>query len=78
MEDSCVTALSVCNSDGLTIRPGTLRACALDPLDDHRLAMAFSVAGLGIGGVEILNPECVGKSYPEFFETLDRIASRNQ
>jgi 3-phosphoshikimate 1-carboxyvinyltransferase len=56
--------------DGLTIRPGPLRPAALDPLGDHRLAMAFAVAGLGIGGVEVLDPECVSKSYPDFFERL--------
>jgi 3-phosphoshikimate 1-carboxyvinyltransferase len=58
--------------DGLTIRPGSLREATLDPLDDHRLAMAFAVAGLGIGGIRILNPTCVGKSYPGFFEELRR------
>jgi 3-phosphoshikimate 1-carboxyvinyltransferase len=64
--------------DGLTIRPGRLRGCALDPLDDHRLAMAFSVAGLGIGGVEILNPGCVAKSYPDFFKTLEKVVDTAQ
>ncbi len=61
--------------DGLTIRPGPLHPAVLDPLDDHRLAMAFAVAGLGIGGVEILDPECVTKSYPGFFETLTAVAT---
>jgi 3-phosphoshikimate 1-carboxyvinyltransferase len=59
--------------DGLTIRPGPLRSATLDPLDDHRLAMAFAVAGLGIGGVVVTNPACVTKSYPGFFEELARI-----
>lgn len=73
---SCLGAMGAMveeHRDGLTIRPGTLRAATLDPLDDHRLAMAGAVAGLGIGGVEILNPECVGKSYPEFFQELARV-----
>jgi 3-phosphoshikimate 1-carboxyvinyltransferase len=56
--------------DGLTIHPGSRRPASLDPEDDHRLAMAFAVAGLGIGGVEILSPGCVTKSYPGFFEEL--------
>jgi 3-phosphoshikimate 1-carboxyvinyltransferase len=60
--------------DGLTIRPRPLRAATLDPLDDHRLAMAFAVAALGIGGVTILNASCVSKSYPGFFETLGSVA----
>lgn len=56
--------------DGLTIRPGPLGPARLDPLEDHRLAMAFAVAGLGIGGVEIQDPGCVAKSYPGFFDVL--------
>jgi len=61
--------------DGLTIHPGRPRAAVVDPRDDHRLAMAFAVAALGIedragDGVEILNPGCVSKSYPAFFEEL--------
>jgi len=61
--------------DGLTLQPGPPRAATLDPLDDHRLAMAYAVAALGIAGgndagVEILNPSCVTKSYPGFFEAL--------
>ncbi len=60
--------------DGLTIHPGPLRPATLDPLSDHRLAMAFAVAGLGIGEVRILDPGCVAKSYPGFFEELDKIS----
>jgi 3-phosphoshikimate 1-carboxyvinyltransferase len=59
--------------DGLTIHPGALRPATLDPLGDHRLAMAFAVAGLGIGDVTVLDPGCVAKSYPGFFDELDRI-----
>lgn len=60
--------------DGVTIHPGPLRPATLDPLSDHRLAMAFAVAGLGIGEVRILDPGCVAKSYPGFFGELDRIS----
>lgn len=60
--------------DGLTIVPGPLGPATLDSLGDHRLAMAFAVAGLGIGHVSILDPGCVAKSYPRFFEELERIA----
>jgi 3-phosphoshikimate 1-carboxyvinyltransferase len=40
---------------------------ALDPAADHRVAMALAVAGCVIPGVRILNPGCVGKSWPEFW-----------
>ncbi|MDR2009177.1 MAG: 3-phosphoshikimate 1-carboxyvinyltransferase [Bacteroidales bacterium] len=43
----------------------------LDSYNDHRIAMALSVAGLKINnGIEIKNPECIKKSYPEFYEDL--------
>ncbi|MBI3450911.1 MAG: 3-phosphoshikimate 1-carboxyvinyltransferase [Acidobacteria bacterium] len=61
--------------DGLTIHPGPLHGAALDPLEDHRLAMAFAVAGLGIPGVEVLHPECVAKSYPLFLAELQAAAA---
>jgi 3-phosphoshikimate 1-carboxyvinyltransferase len=39
---------------------------------DHRIAMAFTVAGLvADGDTQILNPECVNVSYPDFFENIN-------
>lgn len=35
---------------------------------DHRMAMSFAVAGLVVDGVEILDPGCVAKTFPDFFE----------
>jgi 3-phosphoshikimate 1-carboxyvinyltransferase len=35
--------------------------------DDHRMAMAFAVASTRIAGIEIENPQCAAKTYPEFF-----------
>ncbi len=43
----------------------------VETYEDHRMAMAFAVAGLRApGGVHILNPACVNKTYPAFWETL--------
>lgn len=50
-----------------------LRGAAIDPRDDHRIAMAFAVAGLVVDGVIILDPSCVSKSFPDFFRTLERL-----
>ncbi|MCA9880691.1 MAG: hypothetical protein KC442_23000, partial [Thermomicrobiales bacterium] len=36
-----------------------------------RMAMSFAVAGLMIDGVEILDPGCVAKTFPRFFDVLD-------
>jgi len=60
--------------DGLVIR-GTggrrLRGGRIDAGGDHRVAMAFAVAGLvADGGVEIRDPECVDVSFPGFFTRL--------
>lgn len=61
--------------DWLTVRPppagrAALRGAAIDPRGDHRLAMAFALPGLAIPGVRILDPACVTKSYPGYFEQL--------
>jgi len=45
----------------------------LDPHDDHRMAMCFALLGLLRGGIAIIHPECVSKSYPRFFQDLELI-----
>lgn len=60
-------------SDGLTLHPGAPRPARLDPRGDHRLAMAFAIAGLRIDGVELLDPDCVAKSCPDFFSRIDQL-----
>ena len=40
---------------------------ALEPADDHRVAMALAVAGTIVPGVEVANPDCVAKSWPGFW-----------
>jgi len=55
--------------DGLTIHsPHELRPAVIDTYDDHRMAMAFALAGLGADGVVIMDPQCVGKTFPGFFD----------
>ncbi len=58
--------------DSLTITPAPLHGVAVDPHDDHRTAMAFAVLGLAVGGMAILEPGCVEKSFPGFWEALYR------
>jgi 3-phosphoshikimate 1-carboxyvinyltransferase len=45
----------------------------VETYDDHRIAMAFGVVGLRVPGVVILDPECVRKTFPSYFETLERL-----
>ncbi|MEZ4607807.1 MAG: 3-phosphoshikimate 1-carboxyvinyltransferase [Deinococcales bacterium] len=42
----------------------------IETYGDHRMAMAFALAGLRFEGVEINNPACVAKTFPNFFEVL--------
>jgi len=37
---------------------------------DHRIAMSFALAGLKIDGLTILDPDCVGKTFPGYWEAL--------
>ncbi len=59
--------------NSLIIEPGRLRAAEIKTYDDHRMAMAFSVAGLRIDGVVIRNPACVSKTWPEYFSVLEHL-----
>ena len=42
----------------------------IDTYDDHRMAMAFALAGLRLENITINDPACVQKTFPEFFEVL--------
>ena len=46
------------------------RHAAIDTYDDHRMAMCFSLVALSKVGVTINEPECVGKTFPTYFEVL--------
>ena len=64
--------------DGLFV-PGrqTLRGGVVDSFGDHRIAMAFAIAGLfAEGPVTIKDPACAGISFPSFFELLTRVCVR--
>jgi 3-phosphoshikimate 1-carboxyvinyltransferase len=66
--------------DGLRVegrKAGRLRGAEIDPRGDHRIAMAFAVAGLAADGVTtIRDADCAGVSYPKFYEDLERVAER--
>ena len=48
---------------------------AIDTYDDHRIAMCFSLAALGGVPVTINDPDCVAKTFPEYFSVLASIAN---
>lgn len=63
---------------GLTVEgPVTLQGAAIDSFGDHRIAMAFTVAALiAEGDSEITDSDCVGVSFPGFFEVVESIVER--
>ena len=70
-------------ADWLAITPpANWRAAAIDTYDDHRMAMTLSLAAFNaVAGVassqpiRIHDPRCVGKTWPDYFETLFAVAS---
>jgi 3-phosphoshikimate 1-carboxyvinyltransferase len=60
--------------DSLTIHPGRPRPARIETYLDHRMAMSFAITGLMAGGIEIADPGCVSKTFPEYFEVLGRVA----
>ena len=66
--------------DGLSVAgrsAGKLRGAEIEPRGDHRIAMAFAVAGLAAeGNTVIRDADCAGVSFPSFFSELNRLAER--
>jgi 3-phosphoshikimate 1-carboxyvinyltransferase len=63
--------------DGLTIRPtDLLHGARLDTHHDHRLAMSFGLLGLVVDGLEIADPQVVTKSWPGYWDALEKIPAR--
>ncbi len=63
--------------DSITIHPGqALQGTDVDSHDDHRIAMALSIAALGADGeTHIHNSECVSVTYPNFYRDLEKLSS---
>lgn len=63
-------------ADGLTVYPAShIRPAALDAYDDHRMAMSLSLIGLKIPGIAINDPACVAKTFPTYFDVLEKAKS---
>lgn len=61
-------------ADGFAVVPPPVPVGArVRTYDDHRIAMAFSVLGLVVPGMQIENPGCVAKTFPGFYETLEAL-----
>ncbi len=63
------------NGDDLVVHSdpklaGQTLPARIETYEDHRIAMSFALAGLRIGGITILDPDCVGKTYPGYWDAL--------
>lgn len=63
-------------ADGLTIHPARPRPARVRTYDDHRLAMAFSLLALRVPGVEIDDPACAAKTFPDYYQRLELLGAR--
>lgn len=62
------------HEDGMTIHPAAeLHPAAVQTYNDHRMAMSFALIGLRFDGVTIENPDCVSKTFPNYFEVLETL-----
>jgi len=57
------------------IPPKKIQNAELDTYEDHRMAMAFSLAACGDASVTINDPGCVSKTFPEYFEVFSGLCS---
>lgn len=57
--------------DNVFILPGKPNGCVVETFDDHRVAMAFSLVGTMVDGIQIENPACTRKTFEKYFEVLE-------
>ncbi|SDU62879.1 3-phosphoshikimate 1-carboxyvinyltransferase [Desulfobacula phenolica] len=60
-------------SDYLEITGGTPKGARIETFNDHRIAMAFSIPGLLVNGIEIENETCVEKSFPNYWNIFEAL-----
>ncbi|MFQ6026372.1 MAG: 3-phosphoshikimate 1-carboxyvinyltransferase [Dehalococcoidia bacterium] len=54
--------------------PEGIRPAQIDTYNDHRMAMSFSLAALGESAITINDPDCVTKTFPEYFDEFGTIS----
>ena len=63
--------------DSITIYPGEIQPATIETYDDHRMAMSFALVGLKVPGIVIADPDCTVKTYPHFFDDLERLCGQS-
>jgi 3-phosphoshikimate 1-carboxyvinyltransferase len=61
--------------DGISVWPSPIAPAAVHTYDDHRIAMAFALIGLKVDGIRIEDPDCVSKTFPDYFARLEALRS---
>lgn len=59
--------------DGFVVHPGQPRPAVIETYDDHRMAMAFALLGLKLPGIQIADPGCVAKTFPDYWTALEAL-----
>ena len=59
--------------ESITIYPGDVKAADIETFEDHRVAMAFTMSGLGGAGLVIKNPLCCKKTFEDYFEIIETL-----
>jgi 3-phosphoshikimate 1-carboxyvinyltransferase len=54
--------------------PKEIKHAVIDTYNDHRMAMCFSLVALDKAGVTINDPDCTAKTFPTYFELLEKIS----
>lgn len=63
---------SIEDKNNVFILPGNPKGCLVETFDDHRVAMAFSLIGTVIDGIDIENPSCTKKTFENYFEVFEQ------
>lgn len=56
--------------------PETIQPASIATYDDHRMAMAFSLAACGPAEIIIQDPACVAKTFPDYFSVLENLRQK--
>lgn len=71
--------LAIENGDDLLVTPsdaGSFTPAEIETYADHRIAMSMALVGLKVPGVSILDPGCVRKTFPDYWQTLAQLGVR--
>ena len=63
---------AIVQENNVFVLPGTPNACQVETYEDHRVAMAFSLVGTMVEGIEIKNPSCTKKTFEKYFAVLEK------